>query len=146
MKLILTQDVKNLGHKDDLVTVRDGYGRNFLIPQGKAKLASSGALKMLEEDIRQRAFKQDKLRKDAEELSSKIEGTTITISTKAGASGKIFGSVNALQVAQALKEKGFEVDRRKIAMDDIKALGSYTATLNLVKDISVNLNVEVVSE
>lgn len=146
MKVILTQDVKNLGHKDDLVNVKDGYGRNFLIPQGKAKLATAGAIKMLEEDIRQRAFKQDKMRKDAEELAAKLEGTTVSISTKAGASGKIFGSVNALQVAQAIKEKGYEVDRRKIAMDDIKSLGSYHATLNLFKDISVNLNIEVVAE
>ena len=105
MKIILTQDVKNLGYKDDIVEVKDGFGRNFLVPTGKAKLATPGALKMLAEDLRQREFKMDKLRKDAEHLSEKLNGTTITISTKAGNTGKIFGSVTTLQIANALKEK-----------------------------------------
>ena len=144
MKIILTQDVKNLGHKDDVVSVKSGYGRNYLIPQGKAKLATDSALKMLAEDIRQRGFKMEKIRKDAEDLAGKINGFSVTINAKAGASGKIFGSVTALQVANALKEKGFEVDRRKIALDDIKHLGSYTADINLFKDISASVNVEVV--
>jgi len=112
MKVILTQDVKNLGHKDDIVSVKDGYGRNFLIPQGKAKLASDGALKMLAEDIRQREFKMEKLRKDAEALAAKLNGITIQIAAKAGNSGKIFGSVTSLQVANALKDKGFDVGYR----------------------------------
>ena len=91
MKVILKEDIKNVGYKDDVVEVKDGYGRNFLIPQGKAKLASESALKMLAEDIRQRGFKMDKLKKDAEALSEKLEGSTITIATKAGSTGRIFG-------------------------------------------------------
>lgn len=146
MKIILTEDIKNLGHKDDVVTVKSGYGRNFLIPQGKAKLATDGALKMLAEDIRQRAFKVEKLRKDATEISEKINGTSLSVTAKAGASGKIFGSVTSLQIANALKEKGFEVDRRKIAVDDIKMLGTYTADINLFKDISAQVTIEVVAE
>jgi large subunit ribosomal protein L9 len=146
MKIILKEDIKNVGYKDDVVEVKDGYARNFLIPQGKAKLASEGALKMLAEDIRQRGFKMDKLRKDAEALSTKLEGSTLSIATKAGASGRIFGSITTLQIANALKEKGFEVDRRKIVADDIKELGSYTAQVNLFKDITCSINLEIVGE
>lgn len=146
MKIILTEDVKNLGHKDDVVAVKSGYGRNFLIPQGKAKLATDGALKMLAEDIRQREFKTEKIRKDAEAIAGKLNGLSLTISAKAGASGKIFGSVTALQVANVIKEKGFEVDRRKIVFDDIKMLGTYTANINLFKEINAQVNIEVVAE
>jgi large subunit ribosomal protein L9 len=146
MKIILTQDIKNLGHKDDVVEVKDGYGRNYLIPKGMAKLATEGAMKMLAEDIRQRAFKVDKLRKDAEALAAKLNGITINVKTKAGASGKIFGSVTGLQVANALKDQGYDVDRRKIAIDDIKNLGTYSADINLFKDISAAITVEVVTE
>lgn len=146
MKIILTQDVKSLGHKDDVVEVKSGYGRNFLVPQGKAKLATESALKMLAEDIRQRGFKMDKLRKDADALVEKINGMSITISAKSGTSGKIFGSVTGLQIANALKEKGVEVDRRKIVVDDIKMLGTYQAVINLFKEINATVNIEVVSE
>ncbi len=146
MKVILTQDVKNLGHKDDIVNVKDGYGRNFLIPQGKAKLASESALKMLAEDIRQREFKMEKLRKDAEALAGKLNGITVQIAAKAGNSGKIFGSVTALQVANALKDKGFDVDRRKIVFDDIKTIGQFEANINLVKDINASITLEVVAD
>ncbi len=146
MKVILKEDIKNVGYKDDVVEVKDGYGRNFLIPQGKAKLASEGALKMLAEDIRQRGFKMDKLKKDAEALSTKLEGSTITIATKAGSTGRIFGSITTLQIANALKEKGFEVDRRKIVTDDIKELGTYAANVNLFKDITANISIDVVAE
>jgi len=146
MKVILTQDVKNLGHKDDIVNVKDGYGRNFLIPQGKAKLASEGALKMLAEDIRQREFKMDKLRKDAEALAGKLNGITVQIAAKAGNSGKIFGSVTALQVANALKDKGFDVDRRKIVFDDVKSIGQFEANINLVKDINASIILDVVAD
>lgn len=146
MKVILTQDVKNLGYKDDVVVVKDGYGRNYLIPKGMAKLATEGALKMLAEDIRQREFKIEKLRKDAEVIAGKLNGTTVKVVTKAGASGKIFGSVTGLQIANALKDQGYDVDRRKIAVDDIKNLGTYTADINLFKDISASVTVEVVSE
>jgi large subunit ribosomal protein L9 len=146
MKIILTQDVKNLGHKDDVVEVKDGYGRNYLIPKGMAKLATGGALKMLAEDIRQREFKVDKLRKDADAIAGKLNGATVVVKTKAGASGKIFGSVTGLQIANALKEQGYDVDRRKIAVDDIKNLGTYSADINLFKDITAAVTVEVVAE
>ncbi len=146
MKVILKEDIKNVGYKDDVVEVKDGYGRNFLIPSGKAKLASDGALKMLAEDIRQRGFKMDKIKKDAEAMSEKLEGSAITISTKAGATGRIFGSITTLQIANALKDKGFEVDRRKIVSDDIKELGTYAAHVNLFKDITANITIDVVAE
>lgn len=146
MKIILTQDVKNLGHKDDVVEVKNGYGRNYLIPQGMAKLASDSALKMLAEDIRQRGFKLEKIRKDAEAMATKLTGLSVTVAAKAGTSGKIFGSVTALQIANAIKEKGIDVDRRKIVVDDIKMLGTYVATINLFKDINATVNIEVVAE
>lgn len=146
MKVILKEDIKHVGLKDDVVEVKNGYGRNFLIPQGKAKLATDGALKMLAEDVRQREFKMDKLKKDAEAVAEKVNGTTVSIKTKAGASGRIFGSITTLQIANALKEKGFDVDRRKIVTDDIKELGTFPATVNLFKDISATVNLEVVAE
>lgn len=146
MKVILKEDIKHVGLKDDVVEVKNGYGRNFLIPQGKAKLATDGALKMLAEDVRQREFKMDKLKKDAEALAEKVNGTTVSIKTKAGASGRIFGSITTLQIANALKEKGFDVDRRKIVTDDIKELGTFPTTVNLLKDISATVNLEVVAE
>jgi len=146
MKVILKEDIKHVGLKDDVVEVKNGYGRNFLIPQGKAKLATDGALKMLAEDVRQREFKMDKLKKDAEALAEKVNGTAVSIKTKAGASGRIFGSITTLQIANALKEKGFDVDRRKIVTDDIKELGTFPATVNLFKDISATVNLEVVAE
>jgi large subunit ribosomal protein L9 len=146
MKVILKEDIKHVGLKDDVVEVKNGYGRNFLIPQGKAKLATDGALKMLAEDVRQREFKMDKLKKDAEALAEKVNGTTVSIKTKAGASGRIFGSITTLQIANALKEKGFDVDRRKIVTDDIKELGTFPSTVNLFKDISATVNLEVVAE
>ena len=146
MKVILKEDIKHVGLKDDVVEVKNGYGRNFLIPQGKAKLATDGALKMLAEDVRQREFKMDKLKKDAEALAEKVNGTTVSIKTRAGASGRIFGSITTLQIANALKEKGFDVDRRKIVTDDIKELGTFPATVNLFKDISATVNLEVVAE
>ena len=146
MKVILKEDIKHVGLKDDVVEVKNGYGRNFLIPQGKAKLATDGALKMLAEDVRQREFKMDKLKKDAEALAEKINGTTVSIKTKAGASGRIFGSITTLQIANALKEKGFDVDRRKIVTDDIKELGTFPFTVNLFKDISATVILEVVAE
>lgn len=145
MKIILNEDIKSLGHKDDVVTVKSGYGRNFLIPTGKAKLATESAMKMLAEDIRQRAFKVEKIRKDAEELCAKLNGMNITIEAKAGTSGKIFGSVTTLQIANAIKEKGFDVDRRKIAVDDIKNIGTYTADLNLTKEVKAEITIEVVA-
>ncbi|MCC6818827.1 MAG: 50S ribosomal protein L9 [Bacteroidia bacterium] len=147
MKLILTQDVRNLGHKDDVVSVRPGYGRNFLIPQGMAKMATESAMKMLAEDIKQRAFKQDKIKKDAEALATRLDGVSIVIKAKTGTSGKIFGSITPLQVANVLKEKGIEVDRRKIVFsEDPRVLGQYKAIINLHKEVSKDINIEVVAE
>jgi len=146
MKIILKEDIKNLGQKDDVVAVKNGYGRNFLIPTGKAALATESALKVLAENLKQAKFKQDKIKMIANEYAEKLEGTTLDIQTKAGSNGKIFGSVTTIQIAQALKDKGFEVDRRKIVVDDIKFLGEYTATVNLHREVSVNINLNVVQE
>lgn len=147
MKLILTQDVRSLGHKDDIVNVRAGYGRNFLIPQGMARLATESALKMLAEDVKQRAFKQDKIRKDADAMAQKLEGVKIVLRAKTGTSGKIFGAVTTLQVANALKEQGFDIDRRKIVFsEEPKALGDYKATISLHKEVSKEIDVSVIAE
>jgi large subunit ribosomal protein L9 len=147
MKIILNQDVKNLGHKDDIVSVKDGYGRNYLIPQGMAKLATPSAIRMLEEEIKQKAFKQDKLKKDADSLKSQLDGLSVLLKTKTGTTGKIFGAVTTLQVANSLKDKGFDIDRRKIVFnDDIKTIGEYKATINLYKEISAEVSVLVESE
>lgn len=147
MKVILKQDVKALGFKDDVVSVKNGFANNYLIPRGMAMVASEGNLKMTEENSRQARFKQDKIKKDAESLAGSLNGLDLQMGAKAGANGKIFGSITPLQISQALKTKGFEVDRRKIVLDsDIKNVGTYTATINLHRDISVQVNLEVVSE
>ena len=148
MKIILKQDVKNLGYKDDVVTVKNGYGNNFLIPRGYGAVATDGNLKMLAENIKQASYKQDRILNEATALSEKIDGKTYTIATKAGNTGRIFGAVTPLQLAQVIKTaEGAEVDRRKIVFEkDIKELGSYTATINLHKTLSVKVNIEVVAE
>jgi len=147
MKVILKQDVKALGFKDDIVTVKNGYANNFLLPRGMAVVASSSNVKIVEENIRQAKFKQEKIKQDAEAIAGKMNDVSIQIGAKAGANDKIFGSITPLQISQALKNKGFEVDRRKVVIDqDIKNLGSYTATVNLHREISVHVNIEVVAE
>ena len=146
MKVILKEDVKKLGFKDDVCVVKDGYGRNFLIPRGKAVLATPSAIKMLVEDLRQATFKQERLKQEAAAMSEKMNDLTITIGTKAGSNGKIFGSVTTIQVAQALKDLGYDVDRRRIVVDDIKMLGEYKATVNLHREVSVEININVVQE
>ena len=147
MEVILKQDIKKLGEKDDVVTVKPGYGRNYLIPQGFAELATPSAKKVLAENIRQAQFKQDKIKKDASELATKLEGLKLIIGAKAGESGKIFGSVNSIQVADALKKQGFEVDRRRITFEEEpKVLGEYVANLNLHKEVKVQVPFEVVAE
>ncbi|TNE81845.1 MAG: 50S ribosomal protein L9 [Bacteroidetes bacterium] len=147
MKIILKQDVKSLGYKDDIVSVKNGYANNFLIPRGMAMIATPSNVKMIEENIRQATFKQEKIKKDAEATAAKMNGLTIQIGAKAGANEKIFGSITSLQISQALASKGFEVDRRKIVIDqDIKTLGSFTATINLHREISVPVALEVVAE
>ena len=147
MEVILKQDIKKLGEKDDIVVVKPGYGRNYLIPQGFAALATESAKKVLAENIKQAQFKQEKIKQDALGLAEKMEGLKLTIGTKAGESGKIFGSVNTIQFADALKKEGFEVDRRRITFEtEPKFLGEYVANLNLHKEVKVQVPFEVVAE
>jgi large subunit ribosomal protein L9 len=148
MEVILKKDIKGLGFADDLVKVRPGYGRNFLIPRGIAVLATDSARKMHSEIMKQRAFKEDKLRKTAQANAEKLNGITIQIGAKAGESGKIFGSVTSIQVAEALKKAGYDVERKNIELsgDGIKALGTYSAKVRLFKEVAANVNFEVVAE
>ncbi|GEM68811.1 50S ribosomal protein L9 [Sphingobacterium mizutaii NBRC 14946 = DSM 11724] len=147
MEVILKQDVKHLGEKDDIVVVKPGYGRNYLIPQGFAAMATPSAKKVLAENIKQAQFKQDKIKKDATELAAKLESVKLTIGAKAGESGKIFGKVNSIQIADALKAQGFEVDRRRITFEtEPKQLGEYIANLNLHKEVKVQIPFEVIAE
>ena len=147
MEIILKQDIKSLGEKDDIVVVKPGYGRNYLIPKGYAVLATSSAKKVLAENIKQAQFKQEKIKNDAQAIASKLEGVKLTIGAKAGESGKIFGSVNTIQVADALKKEGFEVDRRRITFEvEPKFVGEYVANLNLHKEVKVQVPFEVVAE
>jgi large subunit ribosomal protein L9 len=147
MEIILKQDIKSLGEKDDIVNVKPGYGRNYLIPQGFAALATESAKKVLAENLKQAQFKQDKIKKDAEAIATRLEGVKLSIGAKAGESGKIFGSVNTIQVADALKKEGFEVDRRRITFEtDPKFIGEYVANLNLHKEVKVKVPFEVVAE
>ena len=147
MELILKQDIKNLGEKDDVVNVKPGFGRNYLIPKGYATLATESAKKVLAENLKQAAFKQDKIKKDADAIAVRLEGVKLSIGAKAGESGKIFGSVNTIQIADALKKEGFDVDRRRITFDtEPKFLGEYTANLNLHKEVKVKVPFEVIAE
>ena len=147
MEIILTQDVTGLGYKNDTVKVKAGYGRNYLIPNGVALIANEPNKRKVAEDIRQAAHKAAKLKQDAETLAAKIGELTIEIGTKAGETGKIFGAVTALQVADALKAKGFDVDRKKISFkEQPKQLGTYTALLDLHKEVKHNIQVNVVAE
>ena len=147
MEVILKQDVKNLGEKDDIVSVKPGFGRNYLIPQGQAILATESARKVLAENIKQAQFKQEKIKKDADAIAVKLEGVTLSIGAKAGESGKIFGAVNTIQVSDALKKLGFEVDRRRITFEtDVKFVGDYIANLNLHKEVKVQVPFTVVAE
>jgi large subunit ribosomal protein L9 len=146
MKIILKENMKNLGHQGDVVEVKNGYANNYLFPRGMAVMATASNLKMHEENNRQGALKREKMKTDALSLAEQLKDMSITIGTKAGANGKIFGSITPLQVAQALKVKGFEIDRRKIEIADVKTLGNYEAILNLHRDVTVNISVEVVAE
>lgn len=148
MEVILKQDVKGLGYKDDVVKVKHGYGRNFLLPQGIAIIANESNKKAQTEIIKQRSFKEDKLRKEATANAEKLSSLTITVGAKAGESGKIFGSVSNIQLAEALKKAGYEVERKNIELTEehIKALGTYTAKVRLFKEVAANVNFEVVAE
>ena len=148
MEVILKEDVANLGYKDDIVHVKDGYGRNFLIPQGKAVIASESARKVLAEVLKQRAHKIAKIKEEAEALAEKMKGVSLTIGAKTISTGTIFGSVTNIQIAEELAKLGFEVDRKiiRIKEDAVKEVGSYNATVRLHKEVSVEIPFEVVSE
>ena len=149
MDIILTQDVKNLGYKNDIVTVKPGYARNYLIPQGFAILATESARKVLAENLRQQAYKLEKIKKDAESVAAVLEGLTLRIPTKAGETGKIYGSVNNVQIANAIKEaKGIEIDRKQIMLDEntIKEIGNHNVKIRLHKDVMVEIALEVFAE
>jgi large subunit ribosomal protein L9 len=149
MEIILKQDVPKLGFKDDVLTVKPGFASNYLIPKGLAILAVPSEKKKLAETIRQRSFKEEKVKKEAEKLADKLKDIQVKIGAKTGTSGKIFGSVNALQIAEAIKEQfDIEVDRKKILVDgdSVKELGTYTAKINLHKEVRFDIKFEVVSE
>jgi len=136
MEVILKTDIAGLGYKGDLVTVKPGYGRNYLIPQGFGVIANESNKKIQAENTRQAAHKADKIRKDAEQLASSIGDLQLSIPAKVGESGKIFGKVTSLQLAEVLRSKGFDVDRKKISFDsEVKTVGDYTATLDLHKEV-----------
>lgn len=147
MEVILKDDVKHLGYKNDIVTVKPGYGRNYLIPQGLAVLADKTNKKVLAENMRQAAHKVEKIKNDAQELANNIGDITLEIPTKVGETGKIFGSVTTNQIAEALKAKGHDVDRKRISFDqEVKTAGEYTATLNLHKEVKHQIRFNVVAE
>lgn len=147
MKLILKENVANLGYKDDVVEVKSGYGRNYLIPQGLAVIASEAALKQLAENQRQRAHKIAKILEEAKAAAAAIEGVKLTIAAKTSASGTIFGSVGAAQVSEALEKLGHNIDRKLINLKDtIKVVGVYTATVKFHKEVEQDIEVEVVAE
>ncbi|MDG5798776.1 50S ribosomal protein L9 [Marinilabiliaceae bacterium ANBcel2] len=147
MEIILKEDVTNLGHKDDIVSVKPGYARNFLIPKGVAVLATESARKVNAENQKQRAHKEEKLRAAAAELAEQIEGKKLTIGAKASSTGKIFGSVTSIQIAEALEKEGFSIERKNIAIkDSVKEVGTYSATIKLHRDVKISIEFEVVAE
>ncbi len=147
MEIILKTDIAGLGYKNDIVTVKPGYGRNYLIPQGFAVMATPTNKKILAENLKQVAHKAEKIKLDAQTLADSIGDTSLTIAAKVGESGKIFGRVTSIQISEALKEKGFEVDRKKIALDtEVKFIGEYTATLDLHKEVKHKVQFTVVAD
>ncbi|SKC55580.1 50S ribosomal protein L9 [Ohtaekwangia koreensis] len=147
MEVILKQDVQGLGYKNDVVKVKAGYGNNYLIPNGFALIANDSNKRLVNENVRQAAHKAAKIKQDAEALAAKIGDMTVEIKTKAGESGKIFGAVTAIQIADVLKAKGFDVDRKKVILKEApKQLGNYTATLDLHKEVKHEVKVSVVAE
>lgn len=149
MKVILKQDINKLGYANEIVKVKNGYARNFLIPQGYAIMLTPSSEKEHAETMRQKAFKEEKIRKDAETLAKALENLTVKVGAKAGTSGKIFGSVNAIQIADAIKTQfNYDIDRKKIIVDgdNVKELGTYSAKINIYKDIKVDIKFEVFGE
>ena len=148
MEVILKQDIQKLGNRDDIIKVKDGYARNYLIPQGMAVHATRSVKKMHAETLKQRAHKEEQVREHAMEIAEKLKDVSLTIGAKTSTKGKIFGSVNTIQISEAIAEKGFEVDRRNISIkeDLIKEVGNYTATVRLHKDVKVDIPFEIVAE
>ena len=148
MDVILKEDIDKLGYKNDIVSVKNGYGRNFLIPTGKAIIATPSAKKMLEETIRQRAHKEEKLVAEAEAIVAKLSKAKVSVIAKAGEKGKIFGSVNNIQLAASLKEQGFDIERKNIQLkeENIKQLGKYQADIRLYKNVETTIDFEVIAE
>ncbi|MFD1163284.1 MULTISPECIES: 50S ribosomal protein L9 [Hwangdonia] len=146
MELILKQDVENLGFKDDIVTVKNGYGRNFLIPQKQAVLATVSAKKVLAENLKQRAFKEKKIVDDANKIAEAIKVLEIKIPAKVGSGDKLFGSVNNIDVAAALEKEGQSIDKKFITVTTVKRLGKYTAVVRLHREVSVDLEFEVIAQ
>ncbi len=147
MKLVLLQDVENLGEEGDIVTVKDGYGRNYLIPRRLARVASDGLVRHREEIQRQRARKIAKQREDAEKLKEQLEGVRVVIAAKAGEGNRIFGSVTSQQIAVELRKQGFEIDRKDVELDeDIRVTGVYSATVRVFKGVDARVTIEVISE
>ena len=148
MEIILKQDMPNLGHKDDIIAVKDGYARNYLIPKGFAINATRTARKVHEENLRQRAHKEAQLKEAASKLAEKLKGVSITIGAKTSTKGKIFGSVNTIQIAEELTKQGFEIDRKDVSIKEelIKEVGKYTATVKLHREVQVEIPFEIISE
>jgi len=148
MDIILKQDVANLGQKDDIVKVKNGYARNYLIPKGLATTATESAKKVLAENTRQRAHKEAKVKAEAQSIAEKMKGLKLIIGAKTSTTGKIFGSVNTIMLAEALKDKGFDIDRKNIIFDEehIKEVGVYKAKAKLHKEVSIEIEFEIVAE
>ena len=148
MEVLLKQDITNLGHKDDVVNVKDGYARNYLIPKGLAVNATPSVKKMHAELLSQRAHKEDKIRQQAVEMADKMSSIKLTLGAKTSTKGKIFGSVNTIQIAEALKQEGFDIDRKSITIKEemIKEVGSYTASVKLHRDVQVEIPFDIIAE
>lgn len=146
MEIILKQDMPKLGDKDDIVNVKNGYATNYLIPKGFAIMATKNAKVILAENKRQQAHKEERLRNEADEIAGKLDGLKISIGAKTSSTGKIFGSVTNIQIAEQLEKKGFDIDRKKISLPSVKEVGTYKAKVSLFKDIKAEVEFEVVSE
>ncbi len=148
MKIILKQDITNLGYKDDIIIVKNGYAMNYLIPKGFAINATASAQKVHSEILKQRAHKEEKIKGEAQTLAEKLKDVSITIGAKTSSKGKIFGSVNTIQLSEALKEKGFDIDRKQISIKEelIKEIGKYTAKVRLHKEVHVEIPFEIIAE
>ena len=146
MKIILKEDISGLGYKDDVVEVKSGYGRNYLIPYGKAVIATEAALKVLAENQRQRAHKLERIKAEAQAQAEALKDVKLTIGAKTSSTGTIFGSVNAIQIAEALEKLGHTVDRKLIVIEPVKEVGNYEAVIKLHREVEVKVPFEVVAE